>query len=182
MTRVSLSGKEQSIAFIWSWYEDQREALFDFRTKIFTSVIVSSSAVHSKFIGLTIDELNDYFKNSEEELEHLVCFDLISATEAVLRSDFYARVYNRDKSELGRTFRGLERDKGNKISLEYDIIDNWKEIVYARKTDFSNFLGLIGYRHWLAHGRYWTPKLGQQYTPSVTYNIAESIFDIVNEN
>lgn len=182
MARVSLSRKEQSIEFIWSWYEDQKEALFDFRAKIFTAIIVSSNSVNSKFIGLNTDELNDYFKDSEEELEHLVCFDLISATEAVLRSDFYTKIYNKDKSDIGRTFRRLEKDKGNKISLESDIIDNWKEIVAIRKTDFSNFLGLLNYRHWLAHGRYWTPKLGQEYTPSITYNIAESIFDVVSEN
>lgn len=182
MTRVSLSGKEQSIEFIWSWYEDQKEALFDFRTKIFTAIITSSSSFNAKFIGMTTDELNAYFENSVEELEHLVCFDLISATEAVLRSDFYAKVYNKDKSDIGRLFRDLEKDKGGKISLESDIIDNWKEILATRKTDFSDFLGLINYRHWLAHGRYWTPKLGKQYTPSITYNIAERIFDIVNEN
>jgi len=97
MARVSLSGKEQSIEFIWSWYEDQKEALFDFRAKIFSAVIVSSGSVNSKFIGLTTDELNDYFKDSDEELEHLVCFDLISATEAVLRSDFYTKVYNKTR-------------------------------------------------------------------------------------
>lgn len=131
---------------------------------------------------MTTDELNDYFRDSEEELEHLICFDLISATEAVLRLDFYTKVYNKDKSNIGRTFRTLEKKKGNKISLEDDIIANWKEIVVARKNDFSNFLGLINYRHWLAHGRYWKPKIGQQYTPSIAYNIAENIFDIVNEN
>jgi len=92
VARVSLSGKEQSIEFIWSWYEDQKEALLDFRTKVFATVIISSSSANSKFIGLTTDELNDYFQDSEEELEHLVCFDLISATEAVLRSDFYTKV------------------------------------------------------------------------------------------
>ena len=182
MARVSLSGKELSIEFIWGWYADQKEALFDFRSKIFNAIIQSSTSVNSKFIGLTTDELNDYFNDSEEELEHLVCFDLISATEAVLRSDFYTKVYNRDKSNIGRKFRDLEKTKGNKISLEVDIIDNWKEIVASRITDFSDFLGLINYRHWLAHGRYWTPKLGQQYTPFITYNIAKNIFDIVNVN
>jgi hypothetical protein len=181
VARVSLSGQEQPIEFIWSWYDDQKEALLDFRTKIFATVTTSSIGVSSKFIGLTTDELNAYFESSEEELEHLVCFDLISATEAVLRSDFFTKVYNKDKSDIGRIFRDIEKQKGKKVSLEDDIIENWKETVTARKTDFSNFLGLLNYRHWLAHGRYWTPKLGQQYAPAITYDISENIFDIVNK-
>lgn len=181
MTRVSLSGKEQSIEFIWEWFEDQKEALLDFRSKTFVSILDPSKKVHSKFIGLTIDELNDYFEKSEEELEHLVCFDLISATEAILRSDFFTKVYNKDKTELGRMFRGIEKNKGTKIALEEDIIDNWKKVVAERKGDFSNYLGLVKYRHWLAHGRYWKPKLGQKYTPLITYNITENIFDIIND-
>ena len=112
----------------------------------------------------------------------MVCFDLISATEAVLRSDFYTKVYNKDKSEIGRKFRNIEKNKGIIISLENDIVESWEEIISSRKNDFSSFLSLLNYRHWLAHGRYWKPKLGQRYTPSITYNIAESIFDIVNED
>ena len=182
MARVSLSEKEQSIDYIWSWYEDQKEALLDYRTKIFKTLISSSSSVHNKFFGLTTDELNDYFRESEKELEHLICFDLISATEAVLRSDFYKKVFNKDKSDLGRIFRNIDKVNADNISLENDIINNWKKIVEVRKNDFSDFLGLLNYRNWLAHGRYWTPKLGQHYTPSITYNIVENIFNIIDNN
>ncbi len=58
MTKVSLSDKEQSIQFIWSWYEDQKEGLLDFRTKIFGAIINASKVINSKFFGLTTDELN----------------------------------------------------------------------------------------------------------------------------
>jgi len=182
MARVALSGQDLSIEFVWSWYEDQKEALFDFRSKVFSAISLSSILPNEKFIGMTTDELNAYFEESENELEHLVCFDLISATESLLRSDFYARVYNKDKSGLGRTFREIEKGFGNKISLEEHIINSWKEIVVARKSDFSDFLALLRYRHWLAHGRYWIPKLGREhYSPSVTYNIVERVFNIVDD-
>ncbi len=180
MKRVSLSGAEKSIEAIWDWYENQKKALFDFREKIFSAIINSSNSVDSKFVYFTADELNNYFQNSEKELEHLVCFDLISATEGILRSDFHKRVYNKDKSDIGKIFREIEKNKNNKISLEADIIDNWKEIVTERKNDFSNFLRVLNYRNWLAHGRYWTPKLGQAYTPLDVYKIAEKISEVVS--
>ncbi len=91
-------------------------------------------------------------------MEHLVCFGLISATEALLRSDFYKKVYNKEKSELAKIFRDIYKEKENRVSLESDIIENWK--ICTGKSDFSKFLISLKYRHWLAHGRYWTPKYG----------------------
>ena len=117
----------------------------------------------------------------ELELEQLVCFNLISATEAQLRKDFLFKVYNKDKSDIGRRFREIYKSKGNKATLENDIIENWKEFLTERKGDFSNFLGLLNYRNWLAHGRYWVAKLGQNYNPFITYCISEKIIDMISE-
>jgi hypothetical protein len=181
MAKVSLSGQEQSIEFIWSWYEDQKDSLFDFRNKTVGLISNFSNELNSKFLAYTSDELNDYFEESNEELERLVCFDLISATEGLLRSDFYSKVYNKDKSEIGKRFRELHKLKENNISLEQEIIENWKEFSTENKSDFSRFLGLLKYRHWLAHGRYWIPRFGQPYNPETTYEIAENILEIVRK-
>lgn len=108
----------------------------------------------------------------------MVCFNLISATEAYLRLDFYARVYDRDKSSVGRKFRDIHKDVKNKVSLEDHIIEIWKAEFIDQKVYFSDFAGLLNYRHWLAHGRYWTPKLGRYYDAHLTYGIVEKIFDI----
>ena len=180
MAKVSLSGSEKSIEDIWSWYEDQKEALRDFRNKIINVLMTAPHNVNNKFVTLTLDEINDYFDYSEEELEHLVSFDLISATEGILRTDFYKKVFDKDKSALGREFRNIYKQKVNKISLEEDIIESWKNINIATKSEFSSLLGLLNYRHWLAHGRYWNlHKKGRRYSVEETYGIAESIFDFV---
>jgi hypothetical protein len=180
MAKVSLSGSEKSIEDIWSWYEDQKEALRDFKNKITTAFLASPTSINDKFISLTFDELNDYFDNSVEELEHLVALDIISATEGTLRADFFSRVFEKDKSNLGREFRDIYKQKGNKVSLEEDIIESWKTHVAESKSDFGSLIGLLHYRHWLAHGRYWTlNKKGRRYSADETYGIAESIFDFV---
>lgn len=42
---------------------------------------------------------------------------------------------------------------------------------------FSDFIGVLNYRNWLAHGKYWSPKLGQKYTPGDTYDIVERLIE-----
>ena len=181
MAKISLSGQEKSIEFIFSWYEDQIEALNDFKNKVITAVLYTnpSSKVKEKFIALTFDEINAYFDDSKNELEHLVCLNIISATEAFLRVDYNKRIKERDKSPVGRDFRLLNRKKGNKISLEDDIIETWKN--NEGDKSFSDFLGLLKYRHWLAHGRYWKPKLGRRYSFDIAYEISETIFDVISK-
>ncbi len=175
MARVSLSGEEKSIETIAEWYEDQKEAIRDLRTKVLTAITNPGAVtgINTKFVTFTADEIIEYFNDNEIELEHLVCFDLISAAEARLRVDFYKKVYNKSKSKTGEAFRESYKLKQNKISLEEDIIETWKAVSASNKKFFSEFLGLLNYRHWLAHGRYWSKKLGQEYTYDTTYNIVE---------
>lgn len=181
MANVSLSGDEKSIESILSWYEDQLEALRDFRNKIIDTVLYPKPdiTISSKFELLSLDELNSYFLESEDELEHLTCFSLISATEAKLRIDYLTRVRTRDKSTIGRIFRDFNKKRGKKISLEEHVIESWKK--ETGSNSFSDFLGLLNYRHWLAHGRYWVPKLGRYYSVDNTNEISEAIFDILNK-
>lgn len=181
---ASFSKKDQrSIEFVWSWYTDQKEALLDFRTKIFSLFVTSQSGIKDKFIGLTPDEFNSYFQESRKELEHLVCFDLISSAEAVLRSDYHKKVQvKRRNCDLTEKFREIHRDKEDRASLEHDIIQVWKEVLITEKSKFSKFTGLLKYRDWLAHGRHWTPNIGQDYTPDIAYEIADEIFQVVDKN
>jgi hypothetical protein len=154
MAKVSLSGSEKSIEDIWSWYDDQKEALRDFRNKIIQILLTTPHNIHDKFT--------------------------ISATEGTLRADFFSKVFDKDKSDLGREFRTKYKAKGNKISLEEDIIESWKSNHPETKSDFGDLLGLLHYRHWLAHGRYWDIyKKGRIYKADETYGIAESIFNFV---
>jgi|SRR6185312_7065730 len=181
MANISLSGQKKSIESVFSWYEDQIEAINDFKNKVITSIIHPrpSLVVNKKFISLTLTEINLYFDNSTNELKHLVCLNLISATEAFLRVDYYKRIKKRERSKIGRLFRDIENNKENKVSLEDDIIEAWKSI--KRSNSFSDFLGLLKYRHWLAHGRYWTPKLGREYSFDIAYEIVENVFKAVSK-
>jgi hypothetical protein len=124
--------------------------------------------------------LDEYFIDSIDELERLACFSIVSATEARLRVDYIDRIRRKDKSSIGRIFRELNRKRGERISLEEHIVENWKK--ETGETIFSDFLGILNYRHWIAHGRYWNPKLGRKYPINIAYNISEKIFTIIDIN
>jgi hypothetical protein len=102
----------------------------------------------------SLEEISDYYK---------VTLSLLSAIEASLRIDYLNRVYRREKDNLSRIFRKIHQKKGNKASLEEDILSSWKTCHPEYKNIFSDILGALKYRHWLAHGRYWRPKFGRQY-------------------
>ncbi len=179
---------QRPIDFVWDWYENQKQALFDYRKKLFDLFSNQSDDLNEKFWGLTTNEFNSYFEKNKEELEHLVCFDLITSVEAMLKTDFNNRIKKKRKNclvteKFRKINRAKKKNKNKKInlSLEQDIISVWKEALTDNEP-FSKFLGLLNYRHWLAHGRYWTPNIGQNYDPEITYDISEKIFQIVNKN
>jgi hypothetical protein len=179
---VSLSGDEKGIDGIWSWYDDQLQAIRAFRNDVLSLSTTGALSTNSKFLGYTQDELIEYFSDSVVALEDLVSFDLISATEGVLKNDYFTRVYKKDKSELGRKYREIHKLSLDKPRLELDIIDTCKDCIAYHKRAFSDYQGILHFRHWLAHGRFWTlSKKGRRYDPNQAYEIAESVVKALTE-
>jgi len=119
----------------------------------------TESPIPARFIGLSQHELEKEHSSRLNELDKNVSLSL----EASLRIDYLNRVYRREKDDLSKAFREIHKKKENKASLEEDILSSWKKYHPEYKSIFSDILGALKYRHWLAHGRYWVPKLGRQY-------------------
>jgi hypothetical protein len=129
----------------------------------------------TKFIGYTPQEIQEEQNLRLGELDKSSVFHLLAALEASFRTDFLLRCYQRQKDEISRCFRALHKRKGNKVSFEEDIIENWKTHFPPAKHLLSELKGALRYRHWLAHGRYWTPKLGQKYDFLSVYMLAQEL-------
>jgi hypothetical protein len=177
--RISLSDRKPDLNKIWDWYEDQKVALKQFEDDVHDPLKMSMR-IPDKFRKLSPDQLKEYFTWGREELDQLFSFDIISATEGLLRRDFYEKVQEKRKSDVARRFRKIHKEKGNKISLERDILHTWKDKEPAYKILFNELVSLLKYRHWLAHGRYWEPKFGQPYNTSTSYKISKKIFNFVD--
>ena len=136
-----------------------------------------------KFIGYSIGDVRQELEERLNELDRDCALGILSALEASFRVDFLVRCYERGKDDLSRSFRKLHKMKKNKVALEKDILEAWKDHVPTSKELISGIIGAFKYRHWLAHGRYWVPKLGKKYDFMSVYLLAQQMeleFPVIN--
>lgn len=152
--KVSFSNQHQDMAIIESHHLDVTEA-----TKHYFKP--ASGQFIQRFMGYSPQELARELEGHLKELEHTSSLSILSAIEAAFRIDYLQRCYQKKKDDLSREFREIHKTKGSKASLEEDILEKWKEKTSVPKEIIGHLKGALKYRHWLAHGRYWEPKLGR---------------------
>ena len=157
-----------SLLKIADYYDDSEKAL-----RLFFSP--ENHGYSLRFIGYTRDEVEEELKLRLQELDRAVSLSILSALEALFRIDYLTRCYNKKKDPLSRKMRGISRKKGVRTSLENDILRLWKEVCPEYKSFNSEVIPAFDYRNWLAHGRYWEPKLGRNYDYNSLYDLAYSI-------
>lgn len=171
MTSVSRSRQERTIHAVWDWYQFQSKILMDERERVLESLRHDAIPSNSRFFALTHDEVDIFFEAHRRELDFLVMLSLLASAEAAIRNDFIGRIKERRRDPVSRRFRTISRKHGEKIGLEQHILETWKDMMPQTKRSIGDFLGALRLRHWLAHGRYWTPKLGRRYSPIDVYDI-----------
>ncbi len=170
---------------IWIWYEYQLALLGESRANIlrptssgFNATGQVLKAHEARFVGLTLNEVQEFFDAQRGQLELLTMFEILATAEAVLRIDFRIRVDARKKDPLSKRFRTLHKAQGDKIRLDEDILSSMKEEGVAANA-IAEFRGVLKLRHWLAHGRHWHPKLGRGYAPSDIFDISRALIDSI---
>lgn len=129
------------------------------------------------FAGMTKMEIECELDVISKENEHLVALNLLASEEAAFRVDYLQRCYKRKKDSLSLALRTIHDTKGNHASLEDDIFTAWKENTSSPNSIVSDLKGAFKYRHWLAHGRYWEPKLGRKYDYFSVFTLAQQVFN-----
>ena len=100
---------------------------------------------------------------------------VLASIEAAFRVDYLRRCYAKHRDRLSRTLRTLYQDKGARVSLSEDLLEVWKDQGSVTARLVGELRSAFGYRDWLAHGRYWVPKLGRQYDFASVYNLAREV-------
>jgi hypothetical protein len=168
----SLSGRNLSLSDINAYYVDSQRALkIYFRSQSFD--------FNSRFANYTSNEIEAELKARLDELDRLASFSILSALEASFRINYLMRCNQKRKDTLSRKMRKMYQIKGSRISLEDDILRLWKETYPEYKGFISDVVTAFKYRHWLAHGRYWEPKLGQIYDYYSLYDLAYAIENLL---
>lgn len=169
--RVSFSKLNLNLQEIAEHHSDLADALRDYY-----GFSGAGLAFNKKFIGYTRQELVEEFKKRIEELEKTSSLSLLSSLEASLIIDYLSRCYGKKKDPLSRDLRVLHKSKAQRASLEQDILTIWKKHHLDFHPLISELIGAFKYRHWLAHGRYWKPKLGRKYDYQYTYSLAIQLY------
>lgn len=136
---------------------------------------VASPSFVERFAGRSPTEITTELASRIEESEVRSAFSLLTSLEATFRIDFDIRCRKRLKDSLSVHFRGVEKSRGGKVRLDEDILEGWKRHSNASSGLIGDLRGAFKFRHWLAHGRYWTPRLGRKYDIEYVALMADSI-------
>ena len=175
-----LSGAELGLDEIWDWHEFQIRLIFDERIRTLNALEFGVVFDQPIYYAKTRDELDEFFNRQRDELDKAAMLSFLAATEAAIRVDFLVRVKNDKKDPITRNFASLYRVFGLKVSLEDQILDVWKQNSSRDlKEAIGDFRGSLILRHWLAHGRYWKPKLGRKYDAQDVFAICDSMLKLM---
>lgn len=163
----SLSGQHQSPDEIALYHRDllaSLEAVF----------VRGSAATLPWYVGSTHTEMLSALAERRDELARRSSLALLAAIEAAFRVDFLVSCSKRRKDPLSRALRDVHKQHGPRASLEDHILPRWREHILQGQRMISEIARAFKYRHWLAHGRYWTPKLPRKFTYDYVYSIVNS--------
>jgi hypothetical protein len=168
-----------TITDVWEHYETARDIVVKAAGLTRHHMLFDPSKCDPRFRGMTLREVSEHFQRMLDEIDQQTCLFIVAAAESGLRVDFYQRVRHKHRDAVSRKFSEIFQGKGKKSRLNKDILAAWTEKMPASKSHISHFRGALKYRHWLAHGRYWSPKLGRKYDPTVVFQIVENLFNCI---
>ena len=171
--KLSISNQNKSIEDILEWYRVTRNSL-DENEKL---IVSNQNSTIQQFIGLTQQEVEEYFEYAKDELEKLVCLDLLSAIEAALKVDYTIRVEKKKKEDISKFFRNDYKKNKGKISLDGTVLFAWKTFYPEYRHKIGEYRGLLGYRNWLAHGRLWEEKT--RLDVDMVYQVCDNMISVL---
>jgi hypothetical protein len=98
----------------------------------------------------------------------------LARIEAAFRKDYLERCRLKMSDTISIDFRKIYKKSGKRAKLDDDILDVWYQNVDppGRKV-ISLLRGMLKFRHWLAHGRYWV--MVSKYSFQDTYLVAKIV-------
>lgn len=169
--RASINSSQVTMEDVWDYYETIRDHIVQSAEAAKGGTAGAAEVRDPSLFGKSLDEIQRLLDEADQQASLFI----IAAAEAAIRVDFESRVMTRrPKDSVTKAFRHIAIQNGLRIRLE-DILDVWAEETASTKVDVGRFKGALGFRHWLAHGRWWVPKLGQKYDPAGLVLIVESL-------
>ncbi len=167
--RIGFSGEHLQLARIAQYYSDIEASVRSY----FSSENMRS---RERFVGYSKYEVDLEMGSTLEEHARSTSMSILAALEAAFRIDYLQRCYKRLRDPLSRAFRNAHQEKGARVPLE-DIFSMWQLHSNVSPSVITDLERVFRYRQWLAHGRYWTPKIGRECDYDDIYALAESVYN-----
>ena len=128
-----------------------------------------------RFKSWTKDEIRVERDERLREADAASAMMALASIEAAFRVEYLRRCFEKSKDSLSRELRDLYRDKGQSVSFSDDLLEVWRNHGTMSAKLIGEIRSAFGYRHWLAHGRYYVTKLGRNYNIASVYNLAQEV-------
>lgn len=165
-SRVSFSGENLSLEDAADFYRDTESALKQYYSS-------ASPTFEFRFIGYSEHAVEAELTLRLAELDLNCTLTILAALEARFRIDYEIRRLRRKKDMVSSGFRTLYARRGRRASLDEDILGVWQNSITGNETVIGDLRSAFKFRHWMAHGRYWTPKFGRRLDYLAAYALAE---------
>ena len=174
-----LSRDELDLDEVWGWYEFQGELIGEETVRTLNALITGATLSQPRYFAKTRDELDEFFVRQRDELKRLTMFNLLAATEAALKVDYIRRIIQNKKNKVTKDFAALYKDRKLKVGLEGDILATWSHSCdhSPTRSAISEFKVVLNLRNWLAHGRFWIPRLARDYDPQIVFDICDALLN-----
>lgn len=125
--------------------------------------------------GTTPSERRADLARHARELDITSAFTTIATMEAWFRVDYLYRVARRPRGALTLRFREIDRAVGPRARFDDHLLVAWVEVGSARKRTIADIRSALRFRHWVAHGRYWTARFGRVYDFDTMLDLARRV-------
>ncbi len=168
-SRVTFSGLNIGVAEIAGHHQDLESSL-----RLYFSVASPTFTV--RFTGYSSTEVIEELVDRLDEAELTSSLAVLASLEAAFRIDYLQRCYRRGKDPVSRAFRKIYVAKQQWASLDHDIFETWRNAATVLpRSVIGDLRAAFRFRHWLAHGRYWTPKFGRLYNFDDVFTLADTV-------
>jgi hypothetical protein len=174
---------DPDLTVVWEWFELQGQLIASERRRfrLFFQGLVSSddldAALENRFRGLNRVEVETLSNARDENSKFSRCWGCLQPPRLSVANDFERRVARRLKDGLSRKYRTIAKRK-ERTRLDEDLLEILKKKVTP--SIVSDFRGALRLRHWLAHGRYWHPKLGRPYSAREIFDISRAVVEALS--
>jgi hypothetical protein len=167
--QVTFAPRVVSILDIAAYHEDTDSSLRLFFTSSNPNFVL-------RFIGKSRSEIDAELADRLFETDLRSSLAILSRLEAAFRIDYEQRCEKKKHDAISKAFLALYRKHPVKVRLEEHIFKTWREKHPETGPLISQLKGAFKFRHWLAHGTFWEPKLAREYDYQWIYLLADNVF------